>query len=187
MPKISVTNKDQLLKKFAFQSKVRAVYAYLEYVKEGISQKLVQAVKYDHNKELGEWLGNEFGKSIKNSVYQLDVLIPLPLHVRRLRKRGFNQSEIICRGMETALGLPIDSDSLIRIKDTKTQTQKSKMMRWESMEQIFEVTNPSRVEGRHVLLVDDVVTTGATMGILCDEIARHNPASISIAALAAGK
>lgn len=183
-----LTNKEDLCKKFAFQPKVIAAYAYLDFNKFGIAQKLVHNLKYQGKKDLGTWLGARFGRDLsKQDHAPFDLLIPSPLHANRQRHRGYNQSTCLAQGMSEPLSLPVCEDAVARTKETTTQTKKSKLKRWENMESVFTVTKPKEIEGRHILLVDDVITSGATIGMLCDELAKENPASISVAALAAGK
>jgi len=183
-----LTNKDELCKKFAFQPKVIAAFAYLDFNKFGIAQKLVHNLKYQGKTQLGVWLGQRFGKELsKQDIAPFDALIPSPLHANRQRQRGYNQSACLAQGMSEALQVPVLEDLVARSRETTTQTKKSKLKRWENMESVFEVTKPQDVEGRHLLIVDDVITSGATIGMLCDELAKENPASISVAALAAGK
>jgi ComF family protein len=183
-----LTNKDQLCKKFAFQPKVIAAFAYLDFNKFGIAQKLVHSLKYQGKKDLGIWLGSKFGKELAIIEHvSYDVLIPSPLHPNRLRQRGYNQSTYIAQGLSNALSVPVVENLVERTRETTTQTKKSKLKRWENMEAVFEVVRPEEIGGRNLLLVDDVITSGATIGMLCDALAKENPASITVAALAAGK
>ncbi len=183
-----LTNKDELCKKFAFQPKVIAAFAFLDFNKFGIAQKLVHNLKYQGKKELGVWLGSKFGKELdKIEHVPFDAVIPSPLHPNRLRQRGYNQSTCLAQGLSGVLGVDIDEDLVARTRETTTQTKKSKLKRWENMEAVFEVKRPDEIGGRNLLLVDDVITSGATIGMLCDALAKENPASITVAALAAGK
>lgn len=182
-------NKEQLLKKFAFQPKVTGAYAYLEFIKEGIVQKLIHKLKYQGQKELGIWLGRKYGSELKPFVATdaIDIIIPSPLHKNRARHRGYNQSEQIAIGLGASLNMQVETNAVSRILETTTQTRKSRVKRWENMEKVFEVNDPTAVEGKNILLIDDVITSGATIGMLCDEIAKQHPNTITIAALAAGK
>lgn len=186
-----LTNKGELLNKFAFQPKVTGAYAYLDYIKDGITQKLIRALKYDGKQELGFWLGQRFGVEIKKllnqSDWSADLIIPIPLHSKRLRTRGYNQSDRIAEGIGQSLEVKVDLTSSIRSKETSTQTKKAKLSRWESMKSVFEVVESERINGKNILVIDDVITTGATLGGFCDEVAKHQPTSLMIAALAAGK
>jgi ComF family protein len=181
-------NKEQLLKKFAFQPKVIGAYAYLEFIKEGIVQKLIHQLKYQGKKELGVWLGSKYANELRSidDLPKFDIIVPSPLHPNRVRQRGYNQSEQIAIGMSRILEIPV-AGAVSRVRETSTQTRKSKVKRWENMDQVFAVKHPEAIEGKDVLLVDDVITSGATIGMLCDELAKVNPKSITLAALAAGK
>ena len=182
------TNKDQLLKKFAFQPKVTEAYAYLDYTKDGIVQKLIQGLKYHGKQNLGVWLGMQFGNEIVKMIKDpMDLILPVPLHAKRLRTRGYNQSDRIAEGIGQALGVSTGLKVAIRNKETMTQTKKAKISRWENMQSVFTIVDFKKVEAKNVLVIDDVITTGATLGTFCDEIAKHNPASLIIGAIAAGK
>ena len=150
-----------------FYGKVRlkAVTACFFFSKEGKVQHLIHELKYKGNAEAGLFLGREIGKSIKEApLFQgLDYLIPVPLHPKRERKRGYNQSMVIARGIAEATGIPVGEGFLVRSVNTATQTHKSKEERWQNVKDIFEVRHPERLEGKYVLLVDDVLTTGATL------------------------
>jgi len=189
LPKsLYLTNKAELLKKFAFQPKVTGAYAYLDYIKDGIVQKLIYGLKYGGKQDLGVWLGRNFGKEmIAKMKRPIDLIIPVPLHQNRLRMRGYNQSDRIAEGLGQTLNVSVGSDIAIRDKETSTQTRKAKISRWENMRSVFKVVDPDRVNQKSILIVDDVITTGATLGVFCDEVAKFDPASITLAALAAGK
>ena len=92
----------------------------------------------------------------------LDVVIPVPLHEKKKRTRGYNQSEWIAMGVRAITGIPIDAEAVQRIKNTETQTRKTTFQRWENVDQIFMLRHPERFEGKHILIMDDVLTTGAT-------------------------
>ena len=183
-----LTNKAELLKKFAFQPKVTSANAYLDYIKDGIVQKLIYGLKYKGKQDLGVWLGGHFGNEIiKGMKRPVDLIIPVPLHPNRLRMRGYNQSDCIAEGLGEALNVSIGSNIAIRDKETSTQTRKAKISRWENMRSVFKVIDPERVNEKNILIVDDVITTGATLGVFCDEVAKYEPNSLTIAVLAAGK
>ena len=182
------TNKAQLLKKFAFQPKVTGAYAYLDYIKDGIVQKLIQGLKYQGKQNLGIWLGRQLGRQIKKSIKEpIDLILPIPLHPKRLRTRRYNQSDRIAEGVSEVLGVPVGLNLAIRNKETDTQTKKAKISRWENIQSVFTIVDFKEVETKNILVVDDVITTGATLGTFCDEIAKHDPASLIIGALAVGK
>ncbi|MCP4458153.1 MAG: ComF family protein [Cytophagales bacterium] len=183
-----LTNKAELLKKFAFQPKVTDAYVFLDYIKDGIVQKLIHKLKYDGKQELGVWMGIRFGNEIASIINQsIDLILPIPLHVKRQRIRGYNQSDRIAEGMQEVLASNLANDVVIRQKETATQTRKRKLSRWENMRSVFKVIDPEAVKKKNILIVDDVITTGATLGVFCDELAKHDPESLTIAAVAAGK
>lgn len=150
-----------------FYGKVRlkAVTAGFFFSKEGRVQHLIHELKYKGNCDAGLFLGQELGKALKEApLFQgLDYLIPVPLHPKRERERGYNQSMMIARGMAAVLGVPIGDDVLLRSVNTSTQTHKSKDERWQNVKDIFELRHSELLEGKYVLLIDDVLTTGATL------------------------
>ncbi len=182
------TNKGELLKKFIFQPKVTGAYAYLDYIKDGIVQKLIHSLKYQRNQKLGVWLGSRLGNEIQQVIkHPIDLIVPIPLHKNRLKIRGYNQSDLIAEGISQIMSIPVGLNVAVRDKQTETQTKKAKISRWESMKSVFRVVNHKMISSKNILVVDDVITTGATLGVFCDEIARHDPSSLTIGAIAAGK
>ena len=138
--------------------------SYFIYEKRGRVQSMLHAIKYHDQKELGEYLGCQYGKELNESGgTDFDVLVPIPLHKKKLRERGYNQSEWFAKGLSAGLGKPIDNVSLYRAVATSTQTRRKKYERWQNVQGIFTVKDPESLKYRHVALVDDVVTTGATI------------------------
>ena len=150
-----------------FYGRVRfhAVTACFFFAKSGKVQHLIHELKYKNNPEAGIFLGQELGKTIKDApLFQgIDYLIPVPLHPRREKQRGYNQSLLIAQGINEVTGIPIGDKYLIRAIYTTTQTKKSAEERHKNVKDIFEVRFPEELEGKHVLLIDDVLTTGATL------------------------
>lgn len=133
--------------------------------------------------EMGRWYGGELARCGLYST--IDVVIPVPLHLRKRLKRGYNQSEYIARGMADSLGVQVDLRSVKRIRHNPSQALKEHSERWENVKDIFSVRDSSKLSGRHILLVDDVLTTGATITSCAEEILKASPDSlISIAVLA---
>lgn len=114
----------------------------------------------------------------------IDMIIPVPLHPVKERIRGFNQSFLISQGISSATGLPVDSGSLVRVIRTATQTKRSRYDRWKNVEGTFMVTDPCSVRGKHILLIDDVITTGSTIESCAVELLRSEGVRVSVAALA---
>jgi len=177
---------EDILEYFAGRIDLTDARAFLKFYNQGITQKLLHAIKYKGDRALGEYLGAMFIHHLKsNSVYDhIDVLLPVPLHHSKLKARGYNQSEILAKGMADALRLTVDSTSILRVKKSQTQTKKSRAERWQNVSGIFEVKG-DLLKGKHVLLVDDVITTGATLEACAEAIMDTGAASISVAVLAA--
>jgi len=155
------------------------------FTKESIMQHLMHQFKYKGNKDVGAYLGRLMGFALaeSNRFSFVDGLIPLPLHPSKEHKRGYNQAMLLCEGMASVLGKPVLKDVVIRPEHTETQTKKGRLQRWQNMEGKFELVRPAVVEGRHVLLVDDVVTTGATLESCGREILKAENVQLSIATL----
>jgi ComF family protein len=160
--------------------------AFSFYNKGSRIRRLIHKLKYNGIKELGFELGRIYGLSLKNSgfISDLDVIVPVPLHPSKLRKRGFNQSEYISQGIAEVTGLQVDIKTLIRIRASDTQTKRSRYERWMNVEEIFAVTDSESIRGKHILLVDDVITTGSTIDACATELLRVDKVRVSIAALA---
>lgn len=154
-----------LARMFYGKVELKAVMACFFFSKEGKVQRLIHELKYKGNKDAGVFLGQEIGKAIQEApLYQgLDYLIPVPLHPKREKERGYNQSLMIAQGISEAIGVPVADGFLFRSVNTATQTHKTKDERWENVKEIFQLRHPERLEGKYVLLVDDVLTTGATL------------------------
>jgi len=148
-------------------------------------QKLVHYLKYKGIKEVGEEMGKLFGQDLRESPFSMaELVLPVPLHPRKLKLRGYNQSEWIARGIAVSLGLSLSSDLLEREVFTETQTRKNRFERWQNVEGIFRVTDPEMVKNKHILIVDDVVTTGSTLEAAAVTLLKAGAAKVSIATLA---
>ena len=171
-----------------FIGRANIVYgtSFFHFDKGGKVQHLMHQLKYKGRKEVGYKLGLLFGYDLYNSneFKEIDVIVPVPLHKKKERMRGYNQSVEICKGIAESLGRPLLSGNLTRIKHTSSQTLKGRYERWENVSGIFEVKNSSVFAGKHLLLVDDVVTTGATLEACCQTLLKIPDVRVSIAALA---
>lgn len=143
-------------------------------------------MKYKGIREIGYELGKIYGASLTSSGFtsDIDVVIPVPLHPSKKRVRGFNQSESISAGISDISRLPVDLCSLARITGSETQTRRSRFERWTNVEGIFSVTDPRAIAGKHVLLVDDVITTGSTIESCATELLKIEGVKVSVVALA---
>lgn len=147
---------------FESDSRPECLHALFYYNKYSPYRKLIYAIKYLSYRELGRYLGRMLGERLRG-VCKADCIIPVPLHKKRERKRGFNQAYEIALGLSEVLGIEILNDVVIRIKNNVSQTGKNALERQRNVENIFKLCNPQQIEGRHVLLLDDVITTGATL------------------------
>lgn len=171
-----------------FYGKVRlkAVTACFFFSKEGKVQHLIHELKYKGNKEAGMFLGQELGKTIKEApLYQgIDYLIPVPLHPKKEKQRGYNQSLMIAQGISEVTDIQIGDGFLVRSVNTSTQTHKNKEERWQNVKDIFELRHSERLEGKYVLLIDDVLTTGATLEACAMKLSSISGITISCATAA---
>ncbi len=160
--------------------------SFFHYRKGSRYQKLIHAIKYKGLKELGHETGQRYGAVLAESgpFRAVDVLVPVPLHPRKQKKRGYNQSEWIARGLGKSMHKPVVADNLFRRVHTSSQTRKSRFERWQNVEGIFGIRRPEDFSGKHVLLVDDVVTTGATVEACASQVLKTGNAKVSMASLA---
>ena len=179
-----------LAQMFYGQVNFNAVTAEFFFSKTGKVQHLLHQLKYEGNQDAGFFLGQQLGESIKDAELfrGIDFIIPIPLHPKKEHVRGYNQSYVIAQGVEDKTSIPIMRDCLYRKVFTSTQTKKSREERWNNVKDIFDVKNGERLKGRHILLIDDVLTTGATLmaaGITLSKI-ENIKISVATAACAAG-
>jgi ComF family protein len=155
------------------------------FTKESLMQHLMHQFKYKGNRELGLQLGRLMGDQLKRSgrFDTIDALIPLPLFPAKERKRGFNQATILCQGIADVLKTPVLDKVIIRPQHTETQTKKGRIERWKNIDGKFILDNPAAIQGKHLLLVDDVVTTGATLESCGHELLKTDNVQLSIASL----
>jgi ComF family protein len=155
------------------------------FTKESMMQHLMHQFKYKANKDVGIYLGKLMGWALINSnrFSSIDALIPLPLHKSKEHKRGYNQAAVLCEGIASVLNKPVLKNIVTRPEQTETQTKKGRIQRWQNMEGKFELLNESSIENKHVLLVDDVVTTGATLEACGREILKAKNLQLSLATL----
>lgn len=160
--------------------------AFFRFSKGSQYQKLLHNLKYKGMKELGAEIGKHFGIDLTQSedFNSVDIICPVPLHPDKEKKRGYNQSWWIASGMAEQMQKELSSGNLIRATATETQTRKNRFERWQNVEGIFDLTNPEGFSGKHILLIDDVVTTGSTLEACAQTILSKTNAKVSIATLA---
>jgi ComF family protein len=144
---------------------VHAAQALLKFSKDSRVQRLLYALKYGHQPEVGNFLGELYGARLSETkqVIATELIVPVPLHPSRRRKRGYNQSALFAAGLASALSIPYTEKLITRTVKTITQTRKNRLQRWENVQNVFRVNVSHEIAGRNLLLVDDVVTTGATL------------------------
>lgn len=169
------------------RANVESAAAYYHFNKGSKVQRLIHLMKYKGRRDIGIYLGRQYGAFLKNSPFfrSVEVIIPVPLHWKKLRKRGYNQSEQFAAGLGISMKIPVDTLTLYRNSATGTQTKKSRFKRWENVSGIFALKNPEKLKGRHVLLVDDVITTGATLEACILALNAIPGIRISVASIAA--
>lgn len=165
---------------------VQAASATYYFNKQTSLQQLIHALKYKNRPEvglqLGRWMGQQLQQS--NRFTTVQALVPMPLFIHRQQQRGYNQAERLCAGMAEVLQLPVLEDAVIRSKATSTQTRKNRVERRENVADSFLIAKPEALQGKHLLLVDDVVTTGATLEACGSALLQGAAVQLSVATLA---
>jgi ComF family protein len=165
---------------------LKSAAAFLYFHKGSKVQRLIHHLKYKDRRDIGIYMGRQYGLLLRNSpLFQtVETIIPVPLHIKKLRTRGYNQSEMFADGLAISMNVPVNNVTLYRRTATETQTKKSRFRRWQNVAEVFGVNNPDTLELKHVLLVDDVITTGATLESCILALSGIRGIHISIAAIA---
>jgi ComF family protein len=165
---------------------IEAAYALFYFTKGGNVQNMVHRFKYDGMQQIGVLLGEIAGSQLQqNPTFSgVDHIIPVPLHSSKLRKRGFNQSACFANGLASKLNALVEEHNLVRIIATETQTRKKRFARFENMQEVFSIADPEKLVNKHVLLVDDIVTTGSTLEACGAELLKIPGLKLSIATIA---
>ena len=188
LPKTGYENypDNPLAQMFYGQMPFNAVMAEFFFSKTGKVQHLIHGLKYHRCRENGIFLGQEIGKTLlKAADYQnIDYIVPIPLHPKKEKIRGYNQSHVIAEGISEIMNIPIAEKCLVRSVFTDTQTKKSREDRWKNVKDIFNIENHEKLERKHILLVDDVLTTGATLMSAGKALMQIDGIKISVATVA---
>jgi len=168
------------------REQIHSAAAYLFFNKGSRVQQLIHQLKYRGRKDIGVFLGNLYGTCLQQSesFNDIELIIPVPLHKKKLMKRGYNQSDQFGLGLSATMKIPMNNQVLIRSRETETQTKKARFKRWENVDNIFMVKNFQHLTGKKILLVDDVITTGATLESCIHALSEIPEVRISIAAIA---
>ena len=183
---IHLSQRNPLLKLYGGLLPIDNFYTYLKFTKGGKVQKIMEKLKYQNCPEIGTLLGNWYGTDLKEAgvLNQFDLIVPVPLHLSKLRKRGYNQSDFFAKGLSQALEVPWDGKALVRKSKNETQTRKSREERFKNVSGIFDLGAAAAIKNQRVLLVDDVITTGATLFASAQPLLAGGCNSISLATLA---
>ena len=188
LPETNFTNtkNNPVEKIFYGRLNIIAATAAYYFTKDSLLQHLMIQLKYRNNKDVGFFLGKQLGYQLQESerFNDIDVLVPLPLNPKKEKKRGYNQAMIICEGIASVWQKPVLKNALIRTQFTETQTQQDRIHRWQNMQHVFAMADKNSLQGKHVLLVDDVITTGATLEACGTTIVNIPNTQLSIATLA---
>lgn len=165
--------------------KLERAASYLYFVKHSSVQQIMHHLKYFSKPEIGILLGEQYGLLLlKSDFNSVDVIIPVPLHPKKLRKRGYNQSEYFGKGLSKSMNAPLLTENMFRHSLAESQTTKKRYERYENMQSIFNVKDPKALENKHILLVDDVLTTGATIEACANTLLQVPGVKVSVATLA---
>ncbi len=168
---------------------VEAAASCFVFTGQGKVQELVHNLKYNGRKDAGIAAGFYYGNILKtiSPFLTADLIIPVPLHEDKLHKRGYNQATCIAQGLSEAMNVPYSEKILLRLKATSSQTRKSREQRWENVGEVFAVSAKNKLEGKHIVIVDDVVTTGATIEACVLPLLDIPGVKISVVSLAAAR
>jgi ComF family protein len=159
--------------------------SFMYFTRESRYRQILHELKYRGNQRIGMEMGKMFGLELRETPFaEIDLIHPVPLHRVKLRQRGYNQSELIARGIAEVMNKPVETNLITRVKSTGTQTKKSRYERWENVKDNFHIPEPDLFCNKHVLLIDDVITTGATIEACAESLLSVPGTRISIASLA---
>jgi ComF family protein len=179
-------NSNPIAKIFWGRINIHSAASFYSFNKGGKVQHLVHQLKYKGQKEVGIAIGKLYGYDLKQSAgfRTVDTIIPVPLHPKRKRQRGYNQSEFFALGLAESMQVMTDFRTLYRKLESTTQTRKSRFHRWQNVESVFRLRSPKSLEGKHILLVDDVITTGATLEACAQVLLQISGVRVSVATIA---
>jgi ComF family protein len=171
---------------FYGRTDVKKAASFLFYKENSIVQNLIHHLKYRNQQQIGAFLGEWYGQILAEDpcLKSVDTVIPVPLHPRKERKRGYNQVSLFAQKLAVHLQTQYDDRVLIKTANTKTQTSKGRISRWRQKSELYVLGNPTEMTGKHILLVDDVITTGATIEACAEALHRAPNLNISVASMA---
>lgn len=190
LPKTNITDfKENLVSQlFWGRTRIELATSFFYYTKGSKYQRILHQLKYNGKKHIGFEMGKIFGSELINTSFsQVDIIHSVPLHYRKLKKRGYNQSELIAKGISEKLKKPLLTDAIVKEVETDTQTKRSRFERWENVQGIFKVRKQKEILNKHILLIDDVVTTGSTLEACANAVLEVPGTVVSIATLGVAK
>lgn len=179
-------NKEAVKKVLYGRVKIEHATALLRFEKKGIVQQLLHKLKYKGYEDIGLFLGEWLGTALKETgdYNDIDIVIPVPLHKRKLRKRGYNQVEKFAKSIAETLEVTYSDQALQKSTSTATQVFKKRIARWIDKDEVFTLVDASLIENKHILLCDDIITTGATIEACANELLKAPNVKISVVTMA---
>jgi len=171
---------------FWFKANIEEAMAGYFFTKKSRIQKMIHSFKYRGNEESAIFLGEQLGEMLKKSgrFQTINQIIPVPLHPKKLHIRGYNQAEKIADGISNVLNIEVNTTSLLRMEHNETQTNKGIFSRWKNVKTIFSIHDQTKIKNQHILIVDDVITSGSTIESCANQILSVNGTKVSLASLA---
>lgn len=178
---------DKVSNRFWGKIPVTDTITFMKFSKKGKVQKLLHELKYRNKPEVGKYLGKIYGVDLKAVDFdkKIDLIIGVPLHPTKLIQRGYNQADCIAEGLSDALNIPFETNAVKRLIHTSTQTKKSRIERFNNVENIFEVIDVEKIKNKRIAIVDDVLTTGSTIESLGITLLNAEAKEISVITIAA--
>ena len=177
---------DRLRSKFFISATFSRIYGHLQFQKTGNSRNLLHGLKYGNLPRIGEVMGKQMAKALQRKELAYDLVIPVPLHSKKLRSRGYNQSDKIAKAMAETLGVSYETKLLNRVLDLKSQTKNKRKERLLALSGAFTIDDSTKLEGKTVLLVDDMLTTGATIESCVKVLLQAKVSQVEVAVMCFG-
>ncbi|MBB3700668.1 hypothetical protein KMW28_00435 [Flammeovirga yaeyamensis] len=169
----------------SFIDSLKYAVSFFYYESDGIPKSLIHSLKYKNQSKIGEWVVNHFHYLLSKELFdEIDCIVPVPLHPKKKRERGYNQVSTLCDALSNKKQIKVDEQIIQRVVYTKSQTKNTQQGRMENMKEVFKVYQSENIKNKNILIVDDVLTTGATLIAVAEEIEKYQPTSISILTLA---